>query len=313
MKRFFQILILVFISFTLIPSVSAFADDDNLINAKPDRGKYVYDPSHLLNDSQLREIRDINFELSKGKHPQSLVVFIIPKVNDKKYYPFFTSSLFRDSTESAAGRLQDYTDSGDDREYRYKENINVIAYDMSTGKTSYYSPVSGNDNDEWTLSDYPKLWWTKGLFTRIGLHSHVRFLQANAITHYVKKQSQPMIHFNKTGHYFYGSVLSKWTVLVFFSYIYVFYNIIQAIRGKPIISDERERRAYAHQQLLYRQSNRYKFKKILLAVCVIMMLPFLLVSLANPNTWIIFGWGWLGPWGYWRYYGRYDWGFYDDI
>ncbi|WP_375685821.1 hypothetical protein, partial [Bartonella sp. TT110JLCBS] len=61
-------------------------------------------------------------------------------------------------------------------------------------------------------------------------------MQASALTHYVQNQAQPMIHFNETGHYFYGSVMSKWPVIIALAYIYILYNIIKAIRGKPSFS-----------------------------------------------------------------------------
>ena len=186
------------------------------INPNTNRGNYVYDQNHILTDEQVQRIDQINERMNKGKRAQRLFLFIYSKNPDSSYkFSNFRAFATEDDRISRGieGAISNKEGEDSVNSLLYSDNklnkylmkqgvINVIAYNTSTGKTSFFANSYGN-NELFSHIDYcPNRYWHKGLLV-FGLHSHIPSLQASAITRYAERQAKPLEEYQRTGNYLY--------------------------------------------------------------------------------------------------------------
>lgn len=210
MAKFIRFLLATIFFIFCIP-IGAKAD----INPNTNRGEFVYDQNHILSNEQVQKIDKINEVMNKGKRAQRLFLFIYSKNPDKSYkfsnFRFFSTDDIRISRE-IADSISKKEDEESQNSLLYSENklnkylmkqgvINVIAYNTSSGKTSFYAQSAGNDGLT-DIDSFPNRYWHKGLLV-FGLHSHIPSLQASAITRYAEHQAKPLEEYQRTGKYLY--------------------------------------------------------------------------------------------------------------
>lgn len=188
--------------------------------------KYVYDQNHILSDSQVERINRLNEKMNKGSRAQRLFLFIYSKNPDteykfsnKRYFATEDNRISREIADRISTKESDASVnavlSGNDKknaEIMHQGNINVIAYNTSTGKTSFYADSSSYSPLTADIDTFPNRYWHKG-FLVFGLHSHIPTLQASAITKFAERQSKPLIEFQRTGHYLY-CILYQLTIAI---------------------------------------------------------------------------------------------------
>ena len=196
------------------------------ISPNTNRGQYVYDQNHILSDSQVERINRLNEKMNKGSRAQRLFLFIYSKNPDteykfsnKRYFATEDNRISREIADRISTKEGDASVnavlSGNDKknaEIMRQGNINVIAYNTSTGKTSFYADSSSYSPLTADIDTFPNRYWHKG-FLVFGLHSHIPTLQASAITKFAERQSKPLIEFQRTGHYLY-CILYQLTIAI---------------------------------------------------------------------------------------------------
>lgn len=176
---------------------------------RPDRSRYVYDPSHLLSNGQVEEINRLNVELrphhANTDSPPTMYVFVFEH-RPTKEYKFRNGSWWRDDNQMIAEALRRELND------RYIDRPNVIAINRATGQTSF-APADGD------ITDFPMTWWTKR-WLHWEFYSHIRGLQAHATLKYTQRNVKLIMKAADRGSYWYASVLGGfWSIVGFWLFL----------------------------------------------------------------------------------------------